>query len=306
MIGLDTTPLPTPPDGWFVYSYYLLSDGALAALWTDRDINTEYHAWLSVTETPNFRGKMPELWDGNASLAVIEPTGSSDTITMPLVRYPKIDRFPDGRWLVASSRAARDDRNAKILDPDGEHQSAFNIGDGIEHLRCAPDGRIWVGYFDEGVFGDTVGRGGIVHFSHDGKPLWSYNDKAGNSRSIIDDCYALTLDGDALWACFYSDFPLVQIEGENETLWNNEVSWAKALAVDGSLVLLAGGFGDNADKLSLMKLGQNETQCLGSCRCSAIENAQLLSGRSSTIHTVKDSVWTRINVSKVSAELGSP
>jgi len=35
------------------------------------------------------------------------------------------------------------------------HLRSFHAGDGIQDVEAAGDGTIWVGYFDEGVFGGT-------------------------------------------------------------------------------------------------------------------------------------------------------
>lgn len=305
MTATGSIPLQQPSDGWFVYSYHLLSDGSLAALWTDRDIHREYEVWCQKADRNLFRRrrKRPDLWTGRARLAVFNETGLSDTIEIPLVPYPKIDRFPDGSWLVVCPRARGNEKNARTLGSNGTQTSAFHLGDGIEQIRCAPDGSIWVAYFDEGVFGSSVGTGGIVQFGLDRQRMWSYNDPTRNRQSFVDDCYALNLSGSSLWTCFYSDFPIVRIEGGKEKLWSNDVSGAKALAVEGNLVVLAGGYGDDARKISLLQLDQTKAQVLGSYNCEDIGNADLLVGQSSALHLVKSSEWMRISVSDVTVKI---
>lgn len=303
MTALSSVPLQLPSDGWFVHSYHLLSDGRLASLRTDQDIQGEYEAWRKKAYRGHFPRKMPDLWSGRARLAVFNEAGLSRTIEIPLIPYPKIDRFPDGSWLVAGSRAIGGKKNALTLASNGTETGAFHLGDGINHVRCASDGTIWVGYFDEGVFGNSIGTGGIVQFDPEGEPIWVYNDSIRNEQSFVDDCYALNLSGNTLWACFYSDFPIVRIEGGKKQLWSNNLSGAKALAVDRNLVILAGGYGGDANKMSLLQLGQAEAKVLGSYNCETIVNADLLAGRSTFIHVVKNNEWVRIGVSDVKAEI---
>jgi len=251
-----------------------------------------------------FPRRAPDLWSGRARLYTLTGSGEDAPINFPLVRYPDIDRFPDGRWFVASARADVGQANGLVLEADGQVSRSFEVGDGIEHVRCAPDGSIWVGYFDEGVFGNTVGSGGIVSFNVHGERLWSYNDPARGGRLFVDDCYALTLNGDELWSCFYSDFPIVRVVDARETQWANSVSGAKALAVDGTFVLLAGGYQSDATRLSLLDLGQEQSRLIGSYEQPEMNNAALMQGRSSDIHVVNNGTWTRISVAEARSYLG--
>jgi hypothetical protein len=303
MITQASVTLPTASDGWFAYRYYVLSDGALAILWTDRDIHAEYQAWSKQAQRGVFPRKMRGLWNGNARLSTINDRGESALLSVPLVPHPEVDRFPDGRWLVASRRARANDANGLILDADGKTCGSFPIGDGIEHVRCASDGTIWVGYFDEGIFGDSVGGGGIVRFDAEGLPLWKYNE-GRSGDSFIDDCYALTLKGDELWSCFYSDFPIVRVKDGKVSSWPNSVTGAKALAADGSFVLLAGGYGADANRMALLELDQGEARMVGSVERNELGSAALVQGRSSSIHVVSNGIWTQSTVGEARAHLG--
>jgi len=294
--------LSSAPLGWFDHRFYLLSDGTLAALRTDRDISAEHRRWLERAQKARFPRKMPNLWNGSSKLHVLTDQGESAPIEIPMVRYPEIDRFVDGRWLVVSTRAAAGEKNALILDADGRLSRSFHIGDGVEHVRCAPDGSIWIGYFDEGIFGNSIGCGGIVRFDDQGERLWSYNDGSRGSASFIDDCYALTLSGNDLWSCFYSDFPIVRLRDDKERRWGNDVGGAKALAVDGAYVLLAGGYGSDS-RLTLVGLEQGSARTIGSYDRPELGDAALVQGRSSLLHVVNNGVWTRISVAEARSEL---
>lgn len=304
MIASATTKLPQAPNGWFDYRYYLLADGTLGLLRADRDLNAEYKAWWQRVQSGKHQERMPDPSTAKVRLSVLGPDGETAPISVPMVSYPEIDRLPDGRWVVVSSRADAKDANAIVLAPDGRPSHSFSAGDGIEHVCCAPDGSIWVGYFDEGIFGGTLGAGGIVRFSDKGQPLWTYNDETRGGKSFIDDCYAMTLVGKDIWTCFYSDFPIARIANGKETNWRNSVAGAKALAVDGTTVLLAGGYTLEQTRLAVLELSGAEARSLGSYHHLALKEAALVQGQSNAIHIVSGGVWSRVTVSEARTALG--
>ena len=67
--------------------------------------------------------------------------------------------------------------------------------------------------------------------------------------SCVDDCDALNVDGETVWACCYSDYPVVRIQDGSVQAWTNEVAGATALAVRADQVCLAGGHGPDRDRL---------------------------------------------------------
>ncbi|HEY6315534.1 MAG TPA: hypothetical protein VIY52_32665 [Streptosporangiaceae bacterium] len=95
-----------------------------------------------------------------------------------------VQPMPGGRFLVAGARCRwrRDgpDRNAVLYDAHGQVVSEHVLGDGIEHVLATSTGQVWVGYFDEGIYGnygwgqadtqEPVGAYGIVRFSPDWNP----------------------------------------------------------------------------------------------------------------------------------------
>lgn len=79
------------------------------------------------------------------------------------------------------------------------------LGDGIGHVLATSTGQVWVGYFDEGIYGnygwgrtdseEPVGAYGIVRFSPDLEPDWHYPKYTGvGPWDAISDCYALNVD----------------------------------------------------------------------------------------------------------------
>ncbi len=223
---------------------------------------------------------------------------------MPAGDWPKVDCLSDGRWLVASSWAAPDEVNARFFAADGTPAGAFAIGDGIEHIRCAPDGTIWVGYFDEGVFSGRdkdgnwpVSSSGIARFGPDGGVLWRFN---GEERAnlFIADCYSMALDGNTLWACPYTDFPIVRVKDGAVGRWANEVAGARAIAVDSDYVLLAGGYSDNSDRMAFLRLGTDRAELVGEWRLPQRERnaAHLVQGQGATLHIVGPAGWTKLSL----------
>ncbi len=238
--------------------------------------------------------------------------GERDAIEVPLDGYVHFDRLVDARWLVVSARAVDGENNARVYTTDGAVAGAFTLGDGIEHVRCAPDGTIWVGYFDEGVFAGSnedgswpVSSAGVARFSSDGSELWRFGtrENCGAVDGVsIADCYALTLAGDTAWFCSYTDFPIVRIEHGTVRHWRNDVTGAKALAVDGDHVVLAGGYGDQDGRVVLLRLGDEGAEPIGQVYIRAERSrARLLAGRGATLHIAGDGTWTRLDVATLRA-----
>jgi hypothetical protein len=78
--------------------------------------------------------------------------------------FPIVDVFPDGRILVTNrwpNWCPNDDdydNNGVIVDPStGEHFPIL-LGGGLEALSIDTLGRIWVSYFDEGIFRTDMGQ----------------------------------------------------------------------------------------------------------------------------------------------------
>ncbi len=121
-----------------------------------------------------------------------------------------VQRFHDG-WLLGERRGGR----TLVYDPHGTVTAAFDLGDASEDLQTTADGKIWVSYFDEGVFGDGLGVEGAICFDSAGLPIFRFAEFAGrHGLPMIDDCYAMnvTTEGD-VWLNYYTDFPLVRLRG---------------------------------------------------------------------------------------------
>jgi hypothetical protein len=198
-------------------------------------------------------------WEAGAPLRTLRLAGER-------VVYRFVQPLADGFVLAAARCRWRKDgpeTNALVLDGDGHVRARLTLGDGIADLRVAPDGTLWVSYFDEGVFGnrgwngpgpEPFGATGLNAFSATGERRFAYRPEAASTDAICD-CYALNVgaDGDA-WIYFYDEFPIVRVHGARYHVWHTNVSGAAALAVHGKRALLLGDY-DRRDRARLLELG---------------------------------------------------
>src|SRR5258708_10128403 len=116
-------------------------------------------------------------------------SGSRETRLFGLTaNFPKIEMLPGGEILVVASRCFRNpdgshEMNAKVYGPDGKENREFLLGDGISHIQTNSEGRIWVGYFDEGIFsnfgwqypGGPFVAAGLSCFAKSGQKTWHFH-----------------------------------------------------------------------------------------------------------------------------------
>jgi hypothetical protein len=146
-----------------------------------------------------------------------------------------VQRFESG-WLLGESRGGR----ATIHEPNGALRSAVELGDAIESIQTTTDGRIWVSYFDEGVFGGGIGQQGLVCFDSSGKHLFKYANFAEQSDlPMICDCYALNVDASGdVWLNYYTDFPLVRLHDYKlDKVWPDFGVLGNAFAIRGDEIV---------------------------------------------------------------------
>jgi hypothetical protein len=240
------------------------------------------------------------LSDGAASIA-----GPALTVQIP---YPVHDKFPDGRWLLVAARTAGEP-NGHILTADGQLIRSIMLGDGINHVKTDDAGRIWVGWFDEGVFGNDnwtwPGREcppsseGLACFNDMGVLLWSENDeaiKAGLQSIQIADCYALNVSGEQIWASPYTDFPLLNGGmGRSSRIWQTTLSGPSALAVAPPFIVAAGSYEKYKYEVVVIRLDGKVAKPIRRCLLSVErDNTKLpvyLDGRGDHLHLVQNGQW---------------
>ncbi|MEU7278144.1 hypothetical protein AB0A69_05035 [Streptomyces sp. NPDC045431] len=176
-------------------------------------------------------------------------------------RRPMIDALPDGGFVLAAGRSRPDEQHVQVFDALGKPSWTFRVGDGIEHLLADEAGDLWVGYFDEGVYGDDpLSRPGLRRWSGTGEPQWAYAPPAGNQ--YIWDVYSLNVDGDAAWSTPYGAGPLLEVRGEEVRVRSAPVRMATALAVHGDQVVFLSGSGKPADLLTYGRLTDTSVEPL--------------------------------------------
>lgn len=299
---VDAIAIPATPEGWFEYSYTALGDGRLILARTRKDIHAEHARWSTAVNAGNEARTFPDVWDDDLLVSIFDGVTETYMVTMPSGAFPIVDKMADGRWIVAGAGAAENERNGRIYGADGRKEQELNLGDGIETLLCSPDGTIWVGYSDEGIFkgADNDGRwpvstGGIVQFDAMGTPLWSYNHQVCDGYAIFDS-YAMTLSGVDLWACFYDDFPIARISDGEPKFWTNNICGATAIAVGDDMVALGGGYEAHADCITVVRLEGKDSRKLGSLRFTPDNQngARLLQGRGDILHVVSNGLWFKV------------
>ena len=151
-----------------------------------------------------------------------------------LLTTAHVQPFGDG-WLLAEKCGG----HTRICDQAGNVTRTLNLGDASEHVQTTPDGYIWVGYFDEGVFGNGIGSNGLVCFDSGGVPIFKYTEFAKqHDLPFIDDCYTLNVIESSVWVSYYSDFPLVWLKDfKLEGVWHS-LGANQAVAIRGDRLVI--------------------------------------------------------------------
>lgn len=151
------------------------------------------------------------------------------------VRFPAVQRFADGRWLIADRRCREAENNARVFSKDLDLLSEFRLDDAIEQIIVDAKDHIWVGFFDENPLG-------LREFSDTGDLVYDFNKSSGHD---IFDLYAMHLDrmGD-LWVYPYTDFYLARISSRvvEVVVDSCPVKGASAILVGGNHVAFFGSY----------------------------------------------------------------
>lgn len=289
--------LPELPDGWHRLTYKILSGNRLGILGVDRDFYQEA-AGKTVSAKASLNNVTAKIW-------VFDGQALSECLSFPLTgRFPQFDQFPDGHWLVANSRS-RGDGNARVLNADGKEVAQLELGDGINHLKICDKGHIWVGWFDEGIFGNENWRYPGLKWPPSSYGIVAFNTKGEVIKhpELISpaDCYALNVFGNEAWSCTYTDFPIWQMTQTKEHIWPSNLSGISALAISYPYVLLAGGYGENKNRICLVKIKENKSVQLREWSASILADRQhlhLLDGRANVLHAVVGHIWYRWDVTQ--------
>lgn len=135
------------------------------------------------------------------------------------------------------------EKNAVIVDLQGNIVNEFCFGDGIRDCIVTKNGNIITSYFDEGVFGNygwnnPIGSCGLIVWNDKGEVKWRAD------RDICD-CYAINVDdGDNLWYYYYTEFELVKTDLHKEKAYTPQIEGASGFLItaDAQNVLFDGGY----------------------------------------------------------------
>jgi hypothetical protein len=248
--------LDPPIDGDELVAASVGPDGAAIALWAAAPDRQRMLARLgSRSASAKAAARRP---------VAVRVTGVGRVVSALVhrVRFPQVQPLPDGAILVASQRGGV----AQVFDSDGRPLRQGTLLDGIEHVLATASGHLWVGYFDQGVYGnDPVAHHGIVRFTSGLDPDWTY--PLDTDVGPVDDCYALNVDGEAAWAYYYRSFPIVWISDGSLTAWRTEVAGATGLLAAADACALVGGYGlADRDRLVIGQLAHGRCEIIDELR----------------------------------------
>lgn len=229
---------------------------------------------------------------------------------------PRVQMFPNDEILVVAPRCWKfqdgsHELNARVYDAGGNLKREFLLGDGIEHVQTDRKGNIWVGYFDEGVYGnygwgnsnDRLGAAGLSCFNDKGEKLWDFQPPAGCDP--ISDCYALNASKDGIWTYYYTGFPLVRIGADWRTrAWNTQTAGGREFAVHDRNILHYGGYGEHRTDCKLLRLGQNSVDVAAEVVLILPDGVELskatVIGRDNKLHVFYEDDWYVFSADSVS------
>lgn len=253
---------------------------------------------------------------GTAPIHLTTQTAHSATVatlTDPGIAHPMVQPLPDGGSLLVGARCrwrtdAGAEHNAVVYDSDGAVVRTGTLGDGINHVATTPGGRIWVGYFDEGVYGNygwgsegapgPIGAPGLVAFDTDLRPEWRYP----LLDQPISDCYALNVTGETVWTCYYTGFPIVRVDDGRIDSWDNTTPGATNLLVaTDHTAALVGGYAGSQWRISAGQLGPSEFEVTAQYRLTMPDGSEPpdethLVGRGPDLHAVVGDTWYRLDL----------
>lgn len=201
-------------------------------------------------------------------LSVYSPEGEkthSINIKGEPFNITEVQPTQDGYLLVCPRCYRRSDsdieKNGRVYDASGNLIREIVLGDGIEQVFVSKGQKVWVSYFDEGIFGSygwdsPLGCAGLVEWTLDGEK--SYEFEPSDGLDYMADCYSLNIDlnGD-VWCYYYTEFPIVRIiDRAIADYWESPVQGASRFSVSFPYVLFVGGYEDKS-LFQLVKLHQD-------------------------------------------------
>ncbi|WP_028390720.1 hypothetical protein [Bacillus cihuensis] len=175
-------------------------------------------------------------------------------------------------WLLVNGRVENDKtHNAFVYDENKNVMSSFHMGDGIEDVQTTKNGDIWTSYFDEGVFGDSIGASGLLCFDKKGVKIFDFvrfvQTPSNNEIPFMDDCYALNVySNETIYLYYYSDFPFLALHNKTDyELYNDKlfkespIEGSHAFSIWKDNILFGHGY-DDKGKIHLYSLKSRTIQ----------------------------------------------
>ncbi|MFP3728519.1 hypothetical protein U8V72_25385 [Priestia filamentosa] len=171
----------------------------------------------------------------------------------------------ENEFIVVDTRCEDEQPNAVVINTKGELVRSFNCGDGISDIVVSAKG-IWVGYFDEGVFGEGISTEGAAFFDFKGNPVHGYhqylddNNLKGDEDLFIDDCYAMCEGiSNSIWLYCYGEFLLTHWNPDEPQFLNRYTtphicSGSGSLCVRNNTAYFYGGY-KNSNTLYSWEIG---------------------------------------------------
>jgi hypothetical protein len=303
------------PAGYTVLAVSVGWDGAAIRLLSAEDTVDKVFARTVRPEGTSF-AKTKTEGEYSAILVVSGPKGSDEIRLSGLTAtFPSVEVLPRNDVLVVAPRCrlfpdGTHELNAKIFDSSGAAKHEFLLGDGIEHVQVDVRGNIWVGYFDEGVYGNRgwgeygrpFGSAGLSCFTDRGQRIWDFRPPDG--FDVISDCYALNVTRKDVWAYYYTDFPFARIDSDgNVRCWKTESRGARSLAIGEGRVLLYGGYGDRGSDCKLFDFVDQQVELAADVSLVLPAGVELqkstVIGRNSELHVFSGDNWYQFSVEAV-------
>ncbi len=133
------------------------------------------------------------------------------TLRLPFHLSSLFIRLLDSKtFLVVDVTLEETSVNAWVINEQGNVIHAFHAGNAIGSVAVNDTG-IWIGYVDEGVFGEGISTEALVCFSRTGKVLRRYHSDFLRPPTIVD-CELLQADRTGVWLCPSIWYDLIHID----------------------------------------------------------------------------------------------
>ncbi|NUQ91003.1 MAG: hypothetical protein HOQ43_21380 [Glycomyces artemisiae] len=264
----------TPPrPGDVLLTAHVGPAGEAVTLWGPDALAERIFGYVEYANGVRSPASQVPPWSARVVVAAPDGRQTVTEIDGMTLAFPNLQPLPGGRLLIVGTRcrvsAGIAEHNAVVIDPAGRIARTGTFGDGIADVQTTPSGRIIAAYFDEGVFGNNgwggtgapepIGAPGLVEFDSDLRQVWSYSFDDPEAP-WIGDCYALNLIDETVWVSVYPDFPLVRIDKQRVTMWQNDVAaGAHGFLIDDGAAGWIGGYGAGPDTLTTGTLIESGT-----------------------------------------------